>query len=319
MGRLLVAMLALLMVQVTVLSSSIKTYAAQEMDRVVQLDEACRQIEEHQKAVLCVSPDQIEALSPLAPIVYNSHYQQEKDPWDMHLYPLMFKILDAVPSDNLDERVALPECNNSIEDGFLVLEQAPNKTTIRPNDPRVTKLADHIIPASHFTDGTSDTAQDPAYNYIAEGAQLFQKCCEEGLLRAQGMESLKGLQGPALAHEWATLKASQPCNDVAEEYFHKISTQLNENPLDANHRDRANLILRLVTVHWGRPSIMAHLMLLFGCDTEESYDEFLSCTIYVDEMLLNINVFQRNVDPTGKAWECETCSLHDVSKNNSWQ
>jgi hypothetical protein len=287
--------------------------AAREMNRTTPLDEACRQVNSHGKAVLCVSEEQTQALRPLAPIVYYSYYEQDKDPWDMHLYPSMFKIRYALPSDNLADLRRLPKCNNSVKDGYLILERAPNETTIQPNAPKVTKLADHVMPASYYTDPGTVKSQDPAFNYIAEGAQLFQKCVDEGLQDAEGHWELEGLGGVEFAFEWATLMASQPCVDLAKEYFHRICLQLEENPLDTNHRDRANLILRLVTVYWGRPSIMANLMMLFGCDTEESYDEFLSCIMNVDGMLLNVNVFQRNVDPTGKKWECETCSLHGVS------
>jgi hypothetical protein len=287
--------------------------AAQEKIRTITLGEACRQVNSQGKAVLCVREGQTDVLRPLAPIVYFYHYEQDKDPWDMHLYPSMFKIRYVSPSDNLSDLEVLPNCHNNLKDGYMVLERAPIETTMQQNAPKVTKFVDHVLPASNFTDPGTIKDLDPAFNYIAEGAQLFQTCVDEGLRDAEGHWELEGLKGVEFAFEWATLMASQPCVDMAEEYFHRICVQLEENPLDTNHRDRANLILRLVTVHWGRPNIMANLMMLFGCDTEESYDEFLSCIMNVDGMLLTVNVFQRNVDPKGNKWECDTCSLHGVS------
>jgi hypothetical protein len=283
-------------------------------DYCVTMEEACRQINSNRKAVLCNTVEQVKALSPLAPMVYISHYKQEEDPVDAHLYPSTFKIRNAVPSDSLGTLVALPKCNNSIKDGYLILERAPNQTTIQPNAPKVTKLADHVMPTSYYTDSGTVKSQDPAFNYIAEGAQLFRKCVDEGLQDAEGHWELEGLEGAEFALEWATLMASQPCNDIAKEYFQKISTHLEENPQDADHGDRANIILRLVTIHWGHPSVVANLMLLFGCNPEDSFDEFLSCTIILGNMWVDINVFQRNVDTKGDPWQCQTCSLHSVSR-----
>ena len=278
----------------------------------ITVEEACHQIYSNGKAVLCNTADQIKVLSPLAPVVYNSNYQQVDDPLDAHLYPSTFKIRDAVPSDKLEKLTLLPQCDNSFEDGYMILERVTNETTFHLNTPKVSKLADQIIPASHFTPAMVEE-QYQEYSYIAESATVFQACVKDGLQAAKDRPSLAGLEGAEFDVEWGSLKISQPCNDIALDYFQRISTHLENNPQDANHRDRANLILRLVTVYWGQPQVAANLMMLFGCNTKDSFDEFLSCTIRLSDMWVDLNVFQRNIDPSGEPWECFTCGVHKVS------
>jgi hypothetical protein len=278
------------------------------------MEAACRQINENEMALFCNTGEQLNVLSPLAALVYPSHYQAEKDPVEMHLYPFTFKIRHASPlaspSDSmkgLSKLAALTKCNK--DDGYMVLERVPNVTTSMKNMPKVSKLADHVLPVSQYLLGD----QNSAYNFIGEGAQLFQKCVREGLLNTQGVKVIEGLERVVLAMEWAASTASQPCKDIAEEYLRKTSTELGKLPPNAYYRENANHILRLITAHWGSPGILANLILLFQCRTDDSYDEFLSCVIDLSDIKLSVNVFQRNVDPIGKPWECETCSLHMVS------
>jgi hypothetical protein len=288
------------------------TATAQETT-ILTMEAACRQINENEMALFCNTGEQLNVLSPLAALVYPSHYQAEKDPVEMHLYPFTFKIRHASPlaspSDSLkglSKLAALTECNK--DDGYMVLERAPNVTTSTNNTPKVSKLADHILPASHYLED-----QRSAYSFIGEGAQLFQKCVQEGLLNIHGVKHFEGLERVELAMEWVSLIASQPCKEIAEESFRKISTELEKLPPNAKYRENANHILRLITAHWGDPGVLANLILLFPCKTDDSYDEFLSCIIDLSDVQLSVNVFQRNVDPMGKPWKCETCSLHMVS------
>jgi hypothetical protein len=280
---------------------------------VLSMEAACRQINENGMVLFCNTREQLNVLAPLAAVVYPSHYQSEKDAVQMHLYPFTFKIRHASPmaspSDSLkmlSNLAALSKCN--VDDGYMILERAPNVTTSMNHMPGVSKLSDHIIPVSHYLQAPNST-----HYFIGEGAKLFQKCVHDGLLNTQGGKSFEDLQRVELALVWVTLRASHACNHIAEEYFQKISTELENVPPNAKYRENTNLILRLITAHWGHPGILANLILLFQCKTDDSYDEFLSCVIDLSDIKLSVNVFQRNVDPKGKPWKCETCSLHMVS------
>ena len=80
-------------------------------------------------------------------------------------------------------------------------------------------------------------------------------------------------------------------------------------------RTARNAVLCAVTAAWGAPSTVATLIWLFGCDAAASYDEFLSCTLVLEKVHLDVNVYFRLRRPDGGPWTCRTCGIH---RHSAW-
>ena len=83
----------------------------------------------------------------------------------------------------------------------------------------------------------------------------------------------------------------------------------------ASTRSRRNAVLREIVLQWGEPAAVATLLYLFGCDVSESYDEFLSCTVTLPGITLDVNVYARLQPAHGGDWSCTTCGLH---RHTTW-
>jgi hypothetical protein len=80
-------------------------------------------------------------------------------------------------------------------------------------------------------------------------------------------------------------------------------------------RTARNAVLRAVTIAWGAPATVAILIGLFGCDASASYDEFLSCTLVLEKVHLDVNLYFRLRRPDGGEWTCTTCGIH---RHSAW-
>ena len=79
-------------------------------------------------------------------------------------------------------------------------------------------------------------------------------------------------------------------------------------------RAARNGLLRAVSDVWGAPSTVGTLIWLFGCDPSNSYDEFLSCSLVLADVILDFNVYARLLGPAAKEWNCTTCGIHRHAK-----
>ena len=101
----------------------------------------------------------------------------------------------------------------------------------------------------------------------------------------------------------------EACRQLAQRAFADVGVQLEA----ARTRHERNRLLRATVETWSEPASLASLLLLFGCDASQSYDEFFSCTLVPEPqsyVSLDVNVYQRNIQPMGSAWECTTCTFH---------
>jgi len=288
------------------------------------LETICNNIEysKNSMAPLCKKDlHSVRFLSPLhQQVVQGNNSLDEFD-----FYPWSFLVRPRWQEDSIDY-VSSRSCETE-QDAMTIVRIADTENRrLKHQQIRVSQLTDHIMNEDHNNiDNTSPLKvrrrkPQSELDMVAAGARKFHGCCLDSIPKENKTKewtipnntSSTG-QDTASILAWKDSDDAKRCKEIGQDAFADISQHLATIMNTANGQpDEKNQILRKVVAVWGNPSILAHLLLIFGCTEIDAYDEFLGCYIKIHNLDLNINVWQRSVDADvdPEAWTCKTCTIH---------
>lgn len=200
--------------------------------------------------------------------------------------------------------------------------------------------ASSVIPSKGLEEPPAATSGDSLLSLTGDSARvtLVRRIIQEveaaaSPAKAQACieENLTPSASPLELAAWAESISAEACRRLLFRALDGVQ------PLLQGARTRASrsAVLRAVSDVWGKPSTLALLLLLVGCNPEQSYDEFLSCTVegpgFARALELDVNVYMRSqrlvesykFDPgerrlarshTSRPWVCTTCGIHTHSR-----
>ena len=157
------------------------------------------------------------------------------------------------------------------------------------------------------------------YSIMVQDSINFQQCVNQSLFQHEQQQEQ---QQEMFLLSWMTSTEAKSCRNIAKNSFEKISDWLSEidDDDDGSNRKHINTILQSIVNVWGAtPQLLAYFTLVNGgCNASDSYDEFTSCRFLLGDVILDMNIHKRNVDPNNiQHWQCETCGLHSVRPQNN--
>jgi len=319
----------------------------------------------HPKAAALVCPHDLQdAVRHLSPVFVAANTTTNKfgSPAYLQWYPSSFLVRPLVLPDDYETHfqpkmswTQLKEyCGGDAHDErpLLLLQVSSNSTTINTDDSsqhtttaattiaddllpivQVSKLADWVVPKGH----DDHNSQDNFLTKLQQGADEFHTCCQESLAYHYTRPAEKDVHKKEDAKfrsefvqsvvTWRKSSVARQCKAQVEDQFEDISNQIASYVQQGNYTAYLQAIRWVSVVYGQSPSLLAHLILLLGCPTDDSYDEFLSCDIRLGSMVLNANIFQRGatvavdeedgsvrlVEEQEEPWQCHTCTIHQVN------
>jgi len=280
-------------------------------------------------APLCKNDlEMVRALSPLRQQVVQGNNSLD----EFHFYPSNFLVRPRWQEDSFDY-MSSRSCETDQDAMTIVRVSDTENRGIKHQQVRISQLYDYIVNENHNNNHqkqiralVDDASRlkvrrrrrqiDPLdVDIVAEEARKFHRCCLDSIPKediTEGMTIPDSTMNTTSMRAWKESDAAKRCREMGQHALADISQQL-DTMISTGQLDEKNQLLRRVVAVWGNPSILAHLLLVFGCKFIDAYDEFLACVIQVDGLELDVHVHQRSVDvdPLYRdQWTCETCTIH---------
>jgi len=287
-------------------------------------------------------------------------------PFYLHFYPSSFVTRRLVLPDDYNryfDKRTITELDCKDEEKPWILIQVSNTTTIRTKATtipppkksifslftsslettssaefnslvpvQVSRLADRIV-----SKDVTDDYNRPILQKMEQKARAFHQCCLESFPHYYNPDKDKdhpyhhALFSEAI-FKWRESREGRRCRKILEGHLESVSKRIATWVRHGEYDDYVEW-LRLVSVVWGsQPARLANLLLVFGCISTDSYDEFFSCDIRFANIEFNLNIFQRGVSVVKTTatnqddnddgqddlfvmekeedWQCHTCQIH---------
>jgi len=296
------------------------------------LETICSDIEHSKKGIAPLCKNDLEIVRALSPL-HQQVVQGNNSLDEFHFYPSSFLVRPRWQEDSFDY-MSSRSCETDQDAMTIVRVSDTENRRLKDQQVRISQLSDHVVNENHnnnhqeqiraLVDNASPLKvrrrrrqSDPLdVDIVAAGARKFHRCCLDSIPKedkTEGMTIPDSTMNTTSMRAWKESDAAKRCKEMGQHTFADISQQLATIISTKGQLDKKKQLLRRVVAVWGNPSILAHLLLIFGCSSFEAYDEFLGCIIHIDGLELNVNVHQRSVDvdPLYRdQWICETCVIH---------
>jgi len=273
---------------------------------VTGLGSICKRLQNSNKASICQK--EVGFTIPLSPL-----YQTAQDSMldEVFFYPSSFLIRPRHQED-MTYNMSSHSCSTGDNEMTIVRVSDTAKLEKENQNLIISQLSDQVVdenidPNKKNRLNVRRRKEMVKLDMITTGAKKFHKCCLESLNKNE-----KLYRNNTLA--WRESDEAKICKQIAQLSFDEVNNELENMSLTRRQQEEKNRILRSLATVWGSdPSILAHLLLLFGCSDFDSYDEFFGCVFHINGLTLNLNVHQRNLNEynlAGEPWRCTTCFIH---------